>query len=153
MRKYILFIILFSATLSVAAQDSIAQLWEKANAHYTTESYAEAASLYEEIISNGQVSAKIYFNLGNAYYKLGDANNAILNYERAKTLAPNDEDIEFNLSIVNQFVVTKTEELPKPFFVRWRNSVIDMHSADNWAMMSIAAFIIFLLLLGFFVLA
>ncbi len=130
------------------AQEDKAQLWEKANAYYTTEEYQQAISLYEQILLSGEESAKLYFNLGNAYYKAGDINNAILNYERAKVLAPNDEDIEFNLKIANQFVVTSIEELPKPFFLRWRTSVINKYPADTWAYISISAFLIFLILLG-----
>ena len=98
----------------------------------------------------GEESAKLYFNLGNSYYKTGDINNAILNFERAKILAPHDEDIEFNLRIANQFVVTKIEELPQPFFLRWQTSVINKYPTDTWATISIGAFVLFLLLLGLF---
>jgi len=150
MKKIILFI-LFVIPVSVFAQENNTQLWEKANAYFTTEEYEKAVSLYEQILQSGEESAKLYFNLGNAYYKSGDVNSAILNYERAKVLAPNDEDIDFNLKIANQFVVTKIEELPKPFFLRWKNSVINKHTADTWSAISIGSFILFLILLGLFV--
>lgn len=148
--KRIIAIILFITPLFIAAQETNEQLWEKANAYYTTEEYQQAASTFEQILSSGEESAKLYFNLGNAYYKSGDVNNAILNYERAKLLAPHDEDIAFNLQIANQFVVTKIEELPQPFFLRWRTSVINKYPTDTWAYFSIGAFILFLLLLGVF---
>ncbi|NLO03062.1 MAG: tetratricopeptide repeat protein [Bacteroidales bacterium] len=119
LNKYLL-IFLFGIVLilKVSGQDSTQVLWEKANALYTTEEYQKAIIAYEQILGTGQESAKLYFNLGNAYYKAGDFNNAILNYERAKLLAPQDEDIEFNLRMANQFVVTGIEELPQPFFIR-----------------------------------
>jgi tetratricopeptide (TPR) repeat protein len=150
MMKRIITIILFITPLFIAAQDTNEQLWEKANAYYTTEEYQQAASTFEQIVSSGEESAKLYFNLGNAYYKSGDVNNAILNYERAKLLAPHDEDIAFNLQIANQFVVTKIEELPQPFFLRWRTSVINKYPTDTWAYFSIGAFILFLFLLAVF---
>lgn len=137
--------------LNVSAQDSTQVLWEKANAYYTTEEYQQAISAYEQILSSGQESAKLYFNLGNAYYKAGDMNNAILNFERAKLLAPQDPDIEFNLSLANQFVVTEIEALPQPFFKRWRNRIINLYPADAWAGISIGSFIFFLGLLGLFI--
>uniref|UniRef100_UPI0032175216 tetratricopeptide repeat protein n=1 Tax=uncultured Draconibacterium sp. TaxID=1573823 RepID=UPI0032175216 len=149
--KKIIVLILIIAPVFLFAQESNQQLWEKANAYFTTEEYQEAISIYESIIANGEESAKLYFNLGNAYYKNGDVNNAILNYERAKVLAPQDEDIQFNLQIANQFVVTKIEELPQPFFLRWRTSVMNKYPADTWAFISIASFIIFLILVGLFV--
>ncbi|MCG6189203.1 tetratricopeptide repeat protein [Maribellus maritimus] len=150
MKKYI-FLILFIFPASLFAQeDNNAQLWEKANAFYTTEEYQQAISLYEQILDSGEESAKLYFNLGNAYYKAGDVNNAILNYERAKLLAPNDEDIDFNLQIANQFVVTSIDELPKPFFVRWKQSVVNLYPADTWSLISVSAFVLFLVLLGLY---
>ena len=150
MKNIIVFILLITPFYLIA-QETNAQLWEKANAFYTTEEYHQAVSIYEQIVQSGEESAKLYFNLGNAYYKTGDVNNAILNYERAKVLAPHDEDIEFNLRIANQFVVTKIEELPQPFFLRWRKSVTDKYPADTWSVISISAFILFLIFLGLFV--
>ena len=133
------------------AQADNTQLWEKANAFYTTEEYQKAVGVYLQILNSGEESAKLYFNLGNAYYKVGDMNNAILYYERAKLLAPNDEDITFNLKMANQYVVTSIDELPKPFFLRWKQSIINLYPADTWSYISISAFILFLLLLGLFI--
>jgi tetratricopeptide (TPR) repeat protein len=135
---------------SMNAQDSTQVLWEKANAFYTTEEYQKAIMTYEQILETGQESAKLYFNLGNSYYKAGDFNNAILHYERAKLLAPQDEDIVFNLRMANQFVVTGIEELPQPFFVKWKNRLVNQYPADTWAALSIGLFVLFLLLLGSF---
>jgi len=154
MKKYfrILTVLLVSfISLSLNAQDNNTQLWEKANAFYTTEDYQQAISNYEQILRTGQVSAKLYFNLGNAYYKAGNMNQAILNFERAKVLAPNDENINFNIKMANQFVVTSIEPLPLPFFLRWRTSVINMYPSDTWSYISIAAFVLFLLLIGLFI--
>lgn len=148
--KKIIALLLVVAPLFLAAQQNNAQLWEKANAYFTTEEYQQALSAYESIAASGEESAKLFFNLGNAYYKTGDINNAILSYERAKILAPHDEDIEFNLRIANQYVVTKIEELPMPFFLRWRTAVVNKYPTDTWASISIGAFVLFLLLLGLF---
>ena len=148
--KYVWFAVGMFISLQVPAQDSTQVLWEKANAYYTTEEYQQAVSAYEQILQEGQESAKLYFNLGNAYYKIGDINNAILNYERAKLLAPQDEDIQFNLELANQFVTTEIDELPKPFFVRWRTKVVNLFPADTWSVISIGAFIVFLGLVGLF---
>lgn len=167
MKRYI-FLILFIIPVALFAQQNKALndstqnnittlqanntlLWQKANAYYTTEEYQKAIGVYQQILNSGEESAKLYFNLGNAYYKAGDMNNAILYYERAKLLAPNDEDIAFNLKLANQYVVTSIDELPKPFFLRWKQSIINHYSADTWSYISIGAFILFLTLLGLFI--
>jgi tetratricopeptide (TPR) repeat protein len=151
LQRYCLLLIGTISFVHVSAQDTIQVLWDRANAYYTTEAYQQAISAYEQILQTGQESAKLYFNLGNAYYKTGDINNAILNYERAKLLAPQDDDIEFNLNLANQFVVTRIDALPQPFFLRWRTSVINLYPADVWATISITAFILFLALLALFI--
>ncbi|WP_372933908.1 tetratricopeptide repeat protein [Mariniphaga sediminis] len=150
-KRYILLLPVLVVFLQVSAQDSTQVLWEKANAFYTTEEYQQAVSIYEQILNSGQESAKLYFNLGNAYYKSGDINQAILNFERARLLAPQDQDIAFNLELANQFVVTEIEALPQPFFKRWRSRVINLYPADSWAAISIGAFVFFLGLLGLFI--
>ena len=149
--KIIAIVIFIASNLNSFAQEDNMQLWEKANAFYTTEEYQQAANLYEQILATGFESAKLHFNLGNAYYKLGDINMALLNFERAKLLDPNNKDIDFNLQLANQFVVTSIEPLPLPFFLRWRTSVINMYSSDMWSYISISAFIIFLILTGLFI--
>ena len=45
-------------------------------------------------------SATGLYNLGNAYMRQGKPGMAVLNYERANLLSPNDPDIDANLSFV-----------------------------------------------------
>jgi tetratricopeptide (TPR) repeat protein len=70
----------------------------QANALYTQGNYPAAIQAYEKLLISGLASAPLYFNLGNAYFKAGETGHAILNYERARRLAPRDTDIEANLA-------------------------------------------------------
>jgi hypothetical protein len=47
-------------------------------------------------------SATSLYNLGNSYARAGKPGLAVLNYERASLLAPNDPDIEANLRYVRE---------------------------------------------------
>ena len=144
MKKLIntIFLILSILSLKAAPADSL----QRANQLYDANEYAKAIQLYENIVNKGNESAALYFNLGNSYYKNGEITKAILNYERAKLLAPNDDDITFNLELTNQFVVDKIEPLPKPFFVKWFENSIAWFTSDQWATISITAFILALAL-------
>lgn len=133
--------------LGVTAQDS---LLVNANQHYTSGEYEEAIATYHEILNSGLESAEVYYNLGNSYYRTGQVTKAILNYERAKLLAPNDEDIQFNLDLANQHVVDAIDPLPQVFFVRWWHSLANKFSVDGWAKISVVTFILTLILAGFF---
>ena len=76
----------------------------EANTLYTQGQYVEAAEAYETVLQSGFASGNVYFNLGNAYFKAGQAGKAILNYERARRLLPSDSDLAANL----QFARTST---------------------------------------------
>ena len=61
--------------------------------------YARAILLYEKLIEQGGVqNAKLYYNLGNAYFLTDDIGRAILNYRRALQLDSADVNIRNNLA-------------------------------------------------------
>ena len=114
MKRYFILIMAFFFTVTVFAQGDLLQ---KANEHYTKEEYQKAIDGYNQILMAGMESPEVYYNLGNAYYKTNQFTLAILNFERAKLLAPDDEDIEFNLLVANQKVVDSIQELPGIFIL------------------------------------
>ena len=75
-------------TVSVSSSSGVTK--HVADSLYEKEAFAEAVVVYEDIIANKGVSADIYYNLGNCYYKLDDVARAILNYERALLLDQGD---------------------------------------------------------------
>jgi tetratricopeptide (TPR) repeat protein len=146
MKRFIILLCLAIPWFSHAADMKL--LLGQANKAYIAQDFAKAQELYEQILGAGKESAQLYFNLGNACFKQGDNIKAILYYERAKRLAPQNEDIEFNLKIANQFVVDNIEQLPRPIFARWWSNLANLSSADGWAKRSVVLFLIFLVLLG-----
>ena len=138
------------AILFTVAAFAQADLIQKANEHYTKEEFQKAIDGYNQILMAGIESPEVYFNLGNAYYKTKQYTLSILNYERAKLLAPDDEDIEFNLQVANQKVVDSIQELPGIFIVRWWNAIVNSQTTDTWASISIFSFVVFLTMLGFY---
>jgi len=60
--------------------------------------YGKAAMRYERMIREGGVqNGKIYYNLGNVYFRMKDLGRAILNYRRAEQYIPNDPNLKQNL--------------------------------------------------------
>lgn len=64
------------------------------------ELYRAAADAFEQVRAAGHANAAIEYDLGNAYYRLGDLGLAVLHYLRAQRLAPRDAMIAANLSYV-----------------------------------------------------
>lgn len=147
MKTLIATILILLTTFSAYSQDS---LLIRANQQYAEGKYEQAIDLYQQILKSNMESAEVYYNLGNAFYKTGQYTLSIINYERAKLLAPNDDDIDFNLEIANQHVVDAITPLPKVFFIRWWHNLINKFSADGWAKISLFSFVLTLILAGFF---
>jgi tetratricopeptide (TPR) repeat protein len=82
-------------------------LYNRAGRAYEAEQYEEAVALYEAIAKRRIRAGRVYYNLGNAYFKAGQLGKAILSYERARRLLPRDEDIEANLGFVRLLKVDK----------------------------------------------
>jgi tetratricopeptide (TPR) repeat protein len=62
------------------------------------ELYRKAALRFERIIRAGKVqNGKLYYNVGNAYFRIGDLGRAILHYRRAERYRPHDPNLLQNL--------------------------------------------------------
>lgn len=111
-----------------------------ANAAYVAHQYEEAVELYTALVDEGMVSAALYFNLGNAHYKLGHVAESVLNYERALRLDPGFEDAIHNLKMANLKVIDNIDPLPELLLVSWAKSFFQGLSSRQWAMVSIVIF-------------
>jgi len=88
----------FSAGSGFAAETTSAEeLYFEANRAYKEDRYQEAINGYRKLISKGYVNGHLYYNLGNACFRLGQVGRAILNYKRAQLLIPRDADLNYNL--------------------------------------------------------
>ncbi len=128
------------------------QIMEEANMAYINENYHEAIELYESILEMELESASLYYNLGNAYYQTRQIGRAILNYERARRLSPNDEAILHNLGIARSLLTETIEPMPQLFFLDWRDKFVQLQSVDGWAFtMIVLAFAVLLCAIIFLV--
>jgi tetratricopeptide (TPR) repeat protein len=78
--------------------------WEAANEAYQNGKYEEAKVDYLQLAGTREYSADLFYNLGNAWFKLGDQGRAILNYERALVLNPGLEEARANLQTALKIV-------------------------------------------------
>lgn len=115
----------------------------KAEQLYSIAKYDSAALIYQSIIDSGYQSPELYYNLGNTYYKLQEIPSAILYYEKAIKLNPNDENIIHNLNLCNSLIPDRIEEMPKLFFIQWYQGLYNYFPIDTWAMIGLILFSLF----------
>jgi tetratricopeptide (TPR) repeat protein len=81
---------------------------------YEAKAYPAAMASFEKVLAAGVRNGKLFYNMGNACLKTGDIGPAILWYERALALIPNDPDLQFNLSYARSLVKDEKEGESSP---------------------------------------
>ena len=117
----------------------------EADSAYTSGHYQRAIKEYQTLLKNG-VSADLYYNLGNAYYRSEEITQAIIAYERALQLAPGDKDIRFNLQMARNKTIDKITPETEMFFITWYHSVVNLMGVDGWAQMALVSLAIAIVL-------
>jgi hypothetical protein len=151
MHKLITLILFFACVgFSVSFASTEEDLMAKGNQLYQSGNFGKAADMYQKVVDSGYESPSLYFNLGNAYYRLGKTGFSILYYEKAAKLAPSDEDISHNLAIVNNKIVDKLDILPTFFLFKWWESILMSFTISGWAWFAYSFYIIVLISIGFY---
>ena len=140
--KHIVLFVFLLGSLLLKAQDYSANLIQ-AQQSYSESKYDTAAVIYQSIIDSGYQSPELYYNLGNCYFKLQEIPSAILYYEKALKLNPNDDNIIYNLNLCNSLIPDRIEKLPRLFFIRWYQGLYNYFPIDMWANIGLVLFGLF----------
>jgi tetratricopeptide (TPR) repeat protein len=132
----ILFTILFF--LGQAAANQADDLFQQANMAYQKNNFDEAAQLYQQVLAAGYRSAELEYNLGNAFYKMGDLGKSILHFERALILSPNDADTKANLEMARSQVKGELDALPEFFLSAAWKKCRSAFSSGLWGTTALA---------------
>ena len=138
--KNIILIMLFLGLTVPSLADPQVDLARAARA-YSAGSFDSAAALYQKVTDDGYASSELYYNLGNAFFKMNEMARAILWYERALRLDPGNDDARFNLNVANALINDKIEPVPELFYKRWFRGMLQAFSYDTWALVSILALV------------
>jgi tetratricopeptide (TPR) repeat protein len=116
--------------------------FDSANKLYAEGKFAAAATAYEKILQTGAVSPALWFNYGNAEFKLGQPGRAIAAYRRAELLAPRDDEVRANLDFVRNQVAGPT--LRESRWQDWLGTL----SLNEWTTLAVVAFWLTFILLA-----
>lgn len=131
----------------IAAQgQSPDSLFVQANKSYQQEDYLTALELYRDIEEKNVLSAELFYNMANAYYKTNKVAHSIYYYERALSLEPNNRDILFNLEFAKRMTLDNIEELPKSISQKFRDLVVLKFTYNVWAIISVSFAFLFAIL-------
>lgn len=119
-----------------------------ANHAYDNKDFAAALNGYLKLETANSISAPLYFNIGNCYFRQGKLGYAILYYMRAKRLTPRDGDIAANLAFARQFMPTSLEGVKINPVTSFFDSVVSPFTLNGLAWTASLVFIVFFLFLS-----
>jgi tetratricopeptide (TPR) repeat protein len=132
-RLVVLFFLLIFSGWKVSGQNN----FEKAGQLFAEGAFQESAEVLEALKEERGGSFGIYYNLGNAYFKLGDMARARLNYERALLLKPYNQETRQNIAMVKDQQQEEIEEIPPFFLAQWGRYVRDLFSVAIWMVLAL----------------
>ncbi len=90
--------------------------------------FHEAAGRFEGLLAQGWVGPDIEYNLGIAYFRMGQTGRSILHLERSRAADPGSQDVIHNLEVARSRVRDDFQPLPVVFLVRWWLDIKDGHT-------------------------
>ena len=151
--KKLLAVILISSTFliiwcSVVAASQPEDIMQKGNAYYREGDYNKAIEEYRKLVDEGFVGTSLFYNLGNANYRIGKIGYAILYYEKALELSPSDEDVKHNLDFAHLSTVDRIQPLPRFFLFDWWEALLGLFSINGWAYVVFVFYLLVILFAG-----
>lgn len=142
MRVLLIAFVAFLFNLGLAQEEA---LFNRATDLYNDGKFEEALNHYQRILDNNKHSAELYFNMGNANYKLENIGPSIYFYEKALLLKPNDAEILNNLGYAQNMRLDAIEEIPKTALQKIYSKVVGFLNFEQWGYLAIGLMILFVL--------
>ena len=134
--------------VALAQSPGPTDLMAEANAQYERGEFADAAQQYEALIDSGYEDAVLYYNLGNAYFKMGELGRSVLNYLRAEELSPRDADIRANLEFARARTVDRVESGGESLFASVSNVARRWATVGEMGVISLLLWIVSAIAIG-----
>ena len=147
MKNFLLFTLIVNLSFSQEKD-----IFVTANERYNAGDFSLAIEKYSEILISGNHSSDLYFNLGNAYYKVDSLAYAIYYYEKGLKFYPNNPDLIQNLQYLNNLIINNIEPINVDVLSNKANYISNYFSLYYWSILCIILGIVssFLFLLYYF---
>ena len=134
-----------SFSQSESEQSVVNAKFYEANNLYNDSKYEQSIQVYLQILDSDFHSPELYFNIGNAYYRLNDIANSILYYEKSLKLDSSDNEVINNLNMVKNTLIDDIAVVPQSFFDEQLNKTSNLLSYSSWGIALILFAFMFLL--------
>lgn len=102
---------------------------------YEAGDFGGALEAFEATLEAGYASGALYYNMGNAYFRLDELGQAIRFYEKARRLRPDDPALLHNLAVARSRTPDAYPTLPQPAWVSaWEAATRTLRPAGLFAL-------------------
>ena len=126
---------IFFLTLGMVYSQNVDSLFSSGNDSYNKNQFDVSVIAYENILSQGFYSADLYYNLGNAYYRLEDFANARWSYEMGINIDPRNKDMIHNLMLTKK-KIPNTIETPDSQILNLINNFLTSFTYGDFVLFS-----------------
>lgn len=117
--------------------DTADELFNNGNENYSNGEYELAIENYQTVLDNGYESFELFYNMGNAYFRLNKVGKSILYYEKARKINPDDDDLIQNLNIAKLRTIDKIEEIDSFFAHEILSGISNSLGLGVWSFLSL----------------
>ncbi len=126
------------------------EVFARGNNLYEVGRYEEAVKEYEKLLRLGYRSGNLYYNLGNAFFKLDQNGRAVLYYENALRMQPRDQDLRSNLDYALSLIEDRVEPPQKSWAVRQLDGLVNSFNLREFISVAVVLYwLLFALLIAF----
>lgn len=103
---------------------------------YRNNRFDLAIQEFEAILNNSFEAPELYYNLGNAFFRVGNIGGAVWAFENCLRIGPAYENAKYNLKLVNLKVKDKVDLPPPPVYLKWYLTVKEYFTPSGWVSFS-----------------
>ena len=126
-----------------AITENIEQHYKKGLDAYRNDQYDLAIQEFESILSNNWDSPELYYNMGNAFYRIGNIGGTVWAYENCLMISPNHTDAKYNLQLANLKVKDRMELPDPPIYLKWYMSIKERYTPPIWTNITLLILLLF----------
>ncbi|MCD4796381.1 MAG: tetratricopeptide repeat protein, partial [Candidatus Cloacimonetes bacterium] len=120
MKNIILISICLMLNSGIFANTQIDDVFEDAVTSFELKDYSKALDRFKSIENEGIISADLFYNIGNCYFRLNEVGRSILYFKKALKVKSNHEAAQRNLKYALTFTQDKqgsgSEDVIKSFW-------------------------------------
>jgi tetratricopeptide (TPR) repeat protein len=133
MMRFLMWLSMLLAFVVESSAQEPGTLFQEGVEKYRQGDWAAAATAWEQVHNRGEASGALYYNLGNAYHRMGEIGRSILYYERARRILPRDRDVSANLDLAEMGTVDRIESPIRLAVWDWVDELRDYFSLRELA--------------------